>query len=299
MNSPRKASVGEPPLLELERVSKVFPRGRSLREGTRALDDISMVIPSGAPSITAIAGESGSGKTTLAHLVLGLLKPSGGSIRYRGDDVTTLLERGGTSFRREVQAILQDPYDVFNPFYTVDHVFDVLFRRFDLGTTKQDRHELVREALLAVGLEPERTLGRYPHQLSGGQAQRLMVARSLMLRPRLIVADEPVSMVDATLRVTILDTMVQLKETLGVSFLYITHDLATAYRMSDEILIVHRGRVVERGTTRSVIDAPQDPYTRLLIESIPEPDPDLRWPGRLVEAMSEPLEPSILSEVAP
>jgi peptide/nickel transport system ATP-binding protein len=187
---------------------------------------------------------------------------------------------------------------VFNPFYTVDHVFDVMFRRFELASTREQRRLLVNDALRSVGLDPDRTLGRYPHQLSGGQAQRVMVARSLMLRPRLIVADEPVSMVDATLRATILETLVQLKETFGVSFLYITHDLATAYRMSDEILIVHRGRVVERGPTQAVIDAPQDPYTRLLIDSIPEPDPDLRWPGRLDETASEERGLSILSEVA-
>jgi peptide/nickel transport system ATP-binding protein len=298
MTGLQSASRADPPLLELERVSKVFPRGRSMRAGTLALDDVSLVIPSGAPSITAIAGESGSGKTTLAHLVLGLLTPSGGAIRYRGEDVAALRNRGATRFRREVQAILQDPYDVFNPFYTVDHVFDVMFRRFELASTREQRRLLVNDALRSVGLDPDRTLGRYPHQLSGGQAQRVMVARSLMLRPRLIVADEPVSMVDATLRATILETLVQLKETFGVSFLYITHDLATAYRMSDEILIVHRGRVVERGPTQAVIDAPQDPYTRLLIDSIPEPDPDLRWPGRLDETASEERGPSILSEVA-
>jgi peptide/nickel transport system ATP-binding protein len=292
-------STDGPPLLELAGVSKAFRRGRSLGGSTLALDDVSLVIPSGPSSITAIAGESGSGKTTLAHLVLGLLKPSGGTIRYRGDDIATLLHQDAATYRRQVQAILQDPYDVFNPFYTVDHVFDVLFRRFNLASTREQRLELVTNALLAVGLVPGHTLGRFPHQLSGGQAQRLMVARSLMLQPRLIVADEPVSMVDATVRATILETMVQLKETLGVSFLYITHDLATAYRMSDEILIVHRGRVVERGATRSVIDAPRDPYTRLLIESIPEPDPDIPWRGRLDETMFESANPSMLAEVAP
>jgi peptide/nickel transport system ATP-binding protein len=171
--------------------------------------------------------------------------------------------------------------------------------RFRLAASADEGRERVREALQAVGLDPDRTLGRYAHELSGGQAQRLMIARVLLLKPRLIVADEPVSMVDASLRVAVLDALVGLKEKLGVSILYITHDLATAYRVSDEIFILHRGRIVEQGPTRSVIDSPIDPYTRLLIDSVPEPDPDVRWGWRLDDPPEGPSNRSDVLADAP
>ncbi len=270
---------GPPPLLELDRVRKSFARGARHREPVVALDDVSLDLPSDRPVIVAIAGESGSGKSTLAHLVLGLRTPTDGQLRFRGRSIDELVRSDGLWFRRQVQAIFQDPADVFNPFYRVDHVFAML-GRFRLAASADEGREQVRVALRLVGLDPDQTLGRYAHELSGGQAQRLMIARVLLLKPSLIVADEPVSMVDASLRVAILDVLVELKETLGVSILYITHDLATAYRVSDEILILHRGRVVERGATRTVINSPIDPYTRLLIGSVPEPDPDSRWGER-------------------
>lgn len=272
-----REAVARPPLLEVDHVRKAFGGGAWRPHQVVALDDVSLHLPGDHPVIAAIAGESGSGKSTLAHLVLGLLSPTAGEVRYRGRPVGSLLRTEGLAFRREIQAIFQDPADVFNPFYRVDHVFDMILRRFRLASSAAEGRDLVRDALRSVGLDPDRTLGRYAHQLSGGQAQRLMIARALLLRPNLIVADEPVSMVDASLRAAILDALVQLKEKLGVSILYITHDLATAYQVSDEIFILHRGRIVERGPTRSVIDAPVDPYTRLLIGSVPEPDPDVRW----------------------
>ena len=268
------------PLLEVDHVRKVFSGGARRRDPVVAVDDVTLALPSNRAVIAAIAGESGSGKSTLGHLVLGLLSPTEGRIRFRGRPVDELVRTDGLEYRRQVQAIFQDPADVFNPFYRVDHVFGML-GRFRLARSADEGREQVRAALRSVGLDPDRTLGRYPHELSGGQAQRLMIARVLLLKPSLIVADEPVSMVDASLRVAILDVLVDLKEQLGVSILYITHDLATAYQVSDEIFIVHRGRIVERGPTRSVIDRPIDPYTRLLIESVPEPDPDVRWRGQV------------------
>jgi ABC-type oligopeptide transport system ATPase subunit len=267
------------PLLELDHVRKSFPGGVG-HEPVVAVDDVSLELPSTRPVIAAIAGESGSGKTTLGHMVLGLLSPSEGQLRFRGRPIDELVRTNALEFRRNVQAIFQDPADVFNPFYKVDHVFGML-GRFGLGSSGDQRRELVRDALRSVGLDPDRTLGRYAHELSGGQAQRLMIARVLLLKPSLIVADEPVSMVDASLRVAILDVLVELKEKLGLSILYITHDLATAYQLSDEIFILHRGRIVERGVTREVIDNPVDPYTQLLISSVPEPDPDVRWRGHV------------------
>ena len=275
-----REAIESAPLLELDHVRKVFPGGARRRDPVVAVDDVSLVLPSNRAVIAAIAGESGSGKSTLGHMVLGLLSATDGQLRFRGRPVNQEVRSKGLEYHRQVQAIFQDPADVFNPFYRVDHVFEML-GRFRLARSEDEGREQVRAALRSVGLDPDRTLGRYPHELSGGQAQRLMIARVLLLRPSLIVADEPVSMVDASLRSAILDVLVDLKEKLGVSILYITHDLATAYQVSDEIFIVHRGRVVERGSTRNVIDSPTDPYTRLLIASVPEPDPDIRWHGHV------------------
>jgi len=282
-----RGAIGSPPLLELDHVRKSFSGSARRREPVLAVDDVSLELPSDRPVIAAIAGESGSGKSTLGHLVLGLLSPTEGRLRFLGRPIHDLIRTDGLEFRRQVQAIFQDPADVFNPFYRVDHVFAML-SRFGLARSADEGREQVRDALRLVGLNPDQTLGRYAHELSGGQAQRLMIARVLLVKPRLIVADEPVSMVDASVRGAVLEVLVELKERLGVSILYITHDLATAYKVSDEIFILHHGRVVERGSTRSVIDAPSDPYTRLLIASVPEPDPDVRWAGHLVDAVSVP-----------
>ncbi len=169
-----------------------------------------------------------------------------------------------------MQAIFQDPYEVYNPFYRVDHVLTTPVRKFRLAPTRAEARALIEEALRAVGLRPEEILGRYPHQLSGGQRQRIMVARALLLRPRLIVADEPVSMVDASLRATILGSLRKLNEELGISILYITHDLTTAYQVADTILVLYRASVVEAGDVELVVKAPQHPYTQLLIGAIPQ-----------------------------
>jgi ABC-type oligopeptide transport system ATPase subunit len=271
----------QPPLLELRGVSKAFGGGWLQKDATIALRDFELTVREDEPTITAIAGESGSGKTTAARLVLGFLTPTEGEILYRGLPVERLRGRRAVEFRREVQAIFQDPYEVYNPFYRVDHVFDVLVRRFGLARSRARARPLVEEALEVVGLPADEVLGKYPHQLSGGQRQRVMVARAFLLKPRLIVADEPVSMVDASLRALILEIMLRLKREYGISFLYITHDLSTAYQVSDEMLVLYRGEVVERGPAQALIDDPQHPYTQLLIRSIPVPDPDEKWQGRL------------------
>jgi oligopeptide/dipeptide ABC transporter ATP-binding protein len=172
-------------------------------------------------------------------------------------------------FRHDVQAIFQDPYEVYNPFYRVDHVLTTPVRKFRLARSAAEVRVRIEDALRAVGLQPEEILGRYPHQLSGGQRQRIMVARALLLRPRVIVADEPVSMVDASLRASILGSLRKLHEELGISILYITHDLATAYQVADKILVLYRAMVAEAGDVELVVKSPQHPYTQLLIGSIP------------------------------
>jgi peptide/nickel transport system ATP-binding protein len=266
------------PVIEFEGVEKRFRiRGVRGRQTMVALTDFSLSFAEAPARVVAVAGESGSGKTTAANLALGFLTPSAGQVRYRGRDVSSLRRRDRTAFRRDVQAITQDPYAAFNPAYGVRHVFDVVVRNFDIGENRADARRRVHEALEFVGLEPGRILSSFPHQLSGGERQRVMVARAFLLRPRLIVADEPVSMVDASIRATILELMMRLKTEVGVSFLYITHDLSTTYWVADELLVLQHGEVVERGDAQAVIDNPQHPYVKLLISSIPVPDPDERW----------------------
>jgi peptide/nickel transport system ATP-binding protein len=264
-------------LLELRNVSKVYQRGLINAEATVALRDISLRLKEDEPTIMTIAGESGSGKTTLAMLLLGFIPPTTGEIIYRGKNITTLQGKDRMTFRREVQAVFQDPFAVFNPFYTVDHLLTVPIQRFKLAKSRADARDRMDEALTAVGLRPEDVLGRFPHQLSGGQRQRINVARALLLKPRLLVADEPVSMVDASLRANILETLRNLQRDHGVSIIYITHDLTTAYHIAKSIIVLYRGAVMEAGDVDSVIKAPQHPYTQVLVDSIPWPNLDQTW----------------------
>lgn len=257
-------------LLRAENVGKTYGPLTALR-------DVSLAIDQARPSIIAVVGESGSGKTTLARMLLGLVPPTTGRVLYHGDDLRRLGSQARTAFRRDVQAIFQDPYEVYNPFYRVDHVLTTPVRKFRLAKSAAEARSLIETALRAVGLRPEEILGRFPHQLSGGQRQRIMVARAVLLRPKLIVADEPVSMVDASLRATILEALRTLHEELGISIVYITHDLATAYQISDTILVMYRAAVVEAGAIAPIVERPQHPYTKLLIASIPRVSTKRTW----------------------
>ena len=266
------------PLLEIEHATKIYGGG-FLQAGAQvvALRDFDLKIPERPATITTIAGESGSGKTTLASAILGFTTLTSGRILYRGTDVSRLDHQQQITYRREVQAVFQDPYEVYNPFYRVRHIFDIVLRRFNLAHGRRESRELVEDALKVVGLRSQEVLDKYPHQLSGGQRQRMMVARALLLKPRLIVADEPVSMVDASLRAMILDIMLRMRDEFGISFLYITHDLSTAYQISDNTYILYQGSIAERGSSVEVIEHPRHPYVQLLLGSIPVPDPKQRW----------------------
>ncbi len=258
-------------LLELKNATKVY------KGGTVALDDVSFFIDAETPSIIAVAGESGSGKTTLGMMALGFLNPSQGEVLYKGKNLSKLSNKEQHQFRKEVQAVFQDPFAVYNPFYKVDHIFEVGVRNFKLATTRAQVRQKIEESLVSVGLRPEETLGRFPHQLSGGQRQRLVVARALLFQPQLLMADEPVSMVDASLRATILESLRKMKEDYHITILYITHDLTTAYHVCDHIIVLYKGSVMEAGSVESVIAEPQHPYTQLLIDSIPWPDLKRQW----------------------
>jgi len=278
MSDPVSPPSAATPLVELRNVTKVYGGGGALnKRSVTALDSFSYSIQSQPATITAIVGESGSGKSTMANMLLGLERPSSGEVLYKGKNIWKFNRSERRTFRREVQAIFQDPYGVYNSFYKVDHVLTTPVAKFKMAKSNDETDELIKNALLAVGLRPEDTLGRYPHQLSGGQRQRTMIARTLLLRPRVIIADEPVSMVDASLRVTILASLLKLKNEFGISLLYITHDLATAYQISDHIIVLNKGKVVEQGDPEQVVKHPQHPYTKLLISSIPQADPNKSW----------------------
>lgn len=264
-------------LLEFRNVTKTYTRGYFSEAGTTALADFSMVLREDDPTILTVAGESGSGKTTLAMLLLGFIDPTKGEILYKGKNIKNLRGEERMTFRREVQAVFQDPFAVFNPFYTVDHLLTVPIEKFKLAKSKAEARNKMDEALSSVGLRPEDILGRFPHQLSGGQRQRINVARALLLKPKVLVADEPVSMVDASLRANILESLRGLHRDHGVSIVYITHDLTTAYHVANSIVVLYKGGVMEAGGIDNVIQKPQHPYTQLLIDSIPWPDLDRRW----------------------
>ena len=278
-NAAARASGGrvDPPLLEARNVTKRYGGGPLSGTGMTALADLSLTLRAETPGITAVVGESGSGKTTLARLLLGLTPPTEGQVLYRGQDLTALRGAGRRAFLREVQAVFQDPYEVYNPFYRVDHVLTTPVAKFKLAASRAEGRQLIEEALRAVGLRPEEILGRFPHQLSGGQRQRIMVARAVLMRPRLIVADEPVSMVDASLRATILGSLRALTDERGISIIYITHDLATAYQVSDHVLVMYQAQVVEAGAVERVVKHPQHPYTQRLIAAIPRVSTTRDW----------------------
>ena len=264
-------------LLEINNVSKVYQRGLLSSNATVALKEFSLTLKEDEPTILTVAGESGSGKTTLAMLLLGFITATTGQVLYRGKNIAGLVGNDRLAYRKEVQAVFQDPFAVFNPFYKVDHLLTVPIRNFKLAGTRAEAVKKMEEALNSVGLRPEDVLGRFPHQLSGGQRQRINVARALLLKPRLLIADEPVSMVDASLRANILESLRNLHRDHGVSIIYITHDLTTAYHVANNIIVLYKGDVVEQGDVESVIRNPQHRYTQLLVDSIPWPNLDQRW----------------------
>jgi peptide/nickel transport system ATP-binding protein len=262
------------PILELRNVTTVFGTGA---RATVANDRVALAIPQSPPSLINIVGESGSGKTTAARTLLGLQPPTAGQALWRGKDIYSLSRSEVTAFRREVQAVFQDPYGIFNPFYRINRVFDIIIQRFDLASSQQQKQALIEDALRAVNLRPPDVLGRYPHQLSGGERQRVMLARAYMLKPKVIVADEAISMLDVAVRAVIMNILLDFREELGISTIFITHDLSAAHYLGGDIMVMRRGQVVETGTVDELLKHPQHPYTRLLLESIPSPDPDLRW----------------------
>lgn len=260
-------------LLEVNELTKRYAQGNVIARITLlAVDHISFYIK--PAEIFTLAGESGCGKTTTAKIVIGFEESSSGEILHNGK----LQTRNEKPWITEgVQAIFQDPFSTFNPMRTVDSYFHETVRNFRLAKTKQEAIDRIDQKLRLVGLSYQEFAGKYPSEFSGGQLQRISIARALLTDPKLIIADEPVSMVDASLRMSIVNLFKQLRDELGVSILYITHDLATAYYVSDRIAIMFRGNIVEMGSVEQVLMNPRHPYSQLLRDSIPQADPHKRW----------------------
>ncbi len=269
-------TAGEP-ILALRDLSTVFGDVSAGGSGTVAADRVSLSLDEQPPRILNIVGESGSGKTTVARTLLGLSKPSTGQALYRGKDIYRLSKDEMRTYRTEVQAVFQDPYGIYNPYYKINRVFDMTIKKFKLASSKTEKQALIEEALQAVSLRPPDVLGRYPHQLSGGERQRIMLARAYLLRPKVIIADEPISMLDVAVRATLMNIFLDFKDQHGMSTIFITHDLSAAYYLGGDIMVMSRGRVVEEGPVDAVMANPVHPYTQLLLQSIPSPDPDVTW----------------------
>ncbi len=256
-------------LLEVERLNKIFTIGLFTRKYIHAVKDVSFKIYEG--EIVSLVGESGSGKTTTAKMILRLEKPTSGIIKFMGKDVYRDLrtKKDLLWYRRQVQGVLQDPYGAFNPFYKVDRVLYQMFKLFDKKPSDEEKKKLIEQVLIEVGLNPAYVLGKYPHELSGGERQRIMIARSLLVKPKLLIADEPVSMLDATLRSGILKLFLKLKQQYNMSIIFITHDMGLAYYVSDRILVMYKGEIVEEGKPDEILENPRHNYTKRLVTDIP------------------------------
>ncbi|MFP3210919.1 MAG: ABC transporter ATP-binding protein [Thermocladium sp.] len=271
-------------LVVAHRLKMWYPVQSGLFSKTRyvkAVDDVSISIGKG--ETVAVIGESGSGKSSLGRTLLRLYKLNGGALIFDGKDITKASESSIAWFRRRAQMIFQDPFSAINPFHNIKFILEEPLIIHGVGDSAAEREEMVIRTLNEMKMNPpEDYLFKYPHMLSGGQRQRIAIGRAVILRPDFIVADEPVSMLDASVRVEILSLLKEIQQKMNIAFLYITHDISTAKYFSDRIAILYAGKLAEIGPYRSVIKDPAHPYTQALIEAIPDPDPSNRFKDRKI-----------------
>jgi peptide/nickel transport system ATP-binding protein len=268
--------IAAEPLLRTERLTRHFKIGNALSRRTlHAVDDVSLAI--GAREIVALAGESGSGKSTIARLLAKLYKPTSGEIYFGGRPLSSIRSRRDLlQYRGDVPMVFQDPFSVTNPVYRASHGILRALALHRPELSRQQRHEQAERALEAVGLSPAaEIMQRYPYELSGGQRQRIGFAQALSLRPKLILADEPVSMLDVSIRIGLLNVMAGLRDKQGVSILYITHDIASARYVADRLIVMYAGHLAEAGPVEEVLARPRHPYTQLLLSAVPDPRAEL------------------------
>jgi oligopeptide/dipeptide ABC transporter ATP-binding protein len=259
------------PLLEVEGVSKRF-RARDGQGTVHAVEDVSLALQHG--ETLGIVGESGCGKSTLARLMLRLIEPSAGTIRFDGEDLLALPPKALRARRRDMQLIFQDPYAALDPRFTIGASILEPLTIHGVSSSRERRAHL-EELLALVGLEPE-AARRYPHEFSGGQRQRIVIARAIALAPKLVIADEPVSALDVSIQSQILNLLSDLKARLGLSYIFISHDLAVVEHVSDRVAVMYLGRIVETAASEDLFARPSHPYTQALISAIPQPDPERR-----------------------
>jgi oligopeptide/dipeptide ABC transporter ATP-binding protein len=261
------------PLLRTDRLTRHFGVGPLMRrQNLHAVDDVSFSIDRG--EIVALVGESGSGKSTIARLLARVYKPTSGEIYFEGKPISRLrTRRQRLAYSSDVPMVFQDPYSSINPAYRVAHGIARAIKLHRRGAvSRRERQAEINRALDAVGLVPPGIAAqKFPYELSGGQRQRVGFAQALAFRPKLIIADEPVSMLDVSIRIGILNLISELREREGVSFLYITHDVASARYIADRVLVLYAGHLVEEGPTESVLQRPKHPYTQLLLSAVPDP----------------------------
>jgi len=268
------------PVIELENVTKIFTNTQGIirrkKKRVYALHDVNLSI--GEKEILGLIGESGSGKTTLGLAVLRLLDLEGGRILFKGKDILSMDKREIFKFREKSEMIFQDPYGSLNPVQSVYKIISTPYKVFNKNVKERDVIEKVMDTLEMVGLTPpEQYLAKYPNQLSGGQRQRVGIARAIINNPEFLVADEPVSMLDVSLRADVLNILLESRLKLGTSILFISHDIAVTQYVSDRIAVMHLGQIVEIAESTELVNNPLHPYTQTLINSIPIPDPKKKW----------------------
>ncbi len=269
-------------MIKIDNLSKIYRVGTFGGQELHAVNQVSFEVEDG--QVVSLIGESGSGKSTIGRMILGLISKSSGNIYFNETETSSLKRDALKEYYRKVQGVFQDPFSSYNPIFKADRVFKLIKDEFFPSLDAREWDEKVDNALKAVGLNPENVLNKFPHQLSGGQLQRLLIARALLLDIKFLVADEVISMLDASTRIDVLNLLADLKSR-GLSILFITHDLCLGYYISDQSVILYKGYVLEKGRTEEIYNNPYHPYTKMLMASVPRLDK--KWENTNIEFKAE------------